>query len=279
MIPNQPIVFKDDPAQKKRTEDAIIAWTWKTFVDQKGADPEILLRMPMTKASVRALDTISDLTQSKIGERIDRFMVAGESKRGWTTWTVGAVDKRVVAIAPMVMDLLNLQENLHHYYRSLGGWTFAFDDYYAENFTQDLDSPYVKGIAAIVDPISYTDRYEDKPKYIISAGGDEFFMPDNSRFYFDALKGEKYFRMMPNTDHSLEPYGLSIIFGIRAFYLSVMNNNPLPKMNWQLETTSSGGKISLVTEVHPATVVCYHATTSDGKRYDHKQTARCEHGL
>lgn len=29
-------------------------------------------------------------------------------QRGWTTWTTGAVDKRVVAIVPMVMDLLNL---------------------------------------------------------------------------------------------------------------------------------------------------------------------------
>ncbi|KAH3871998.1 hypothetical protein DPMN_035212 [Dreissena polymorpha] len=272
MIPNQPIVFRDDPAQKKRAEDAIIAWTWKIFVDQKGADPEILLRMPMTKASIRALDTINNLTQSMIGETTDRFMVAGGSKRGWTTWTVGAVDKRVVAIAPIVMDLLNLQENLHHYYRSLGGWTYAFDDYYENNFTLNLDSPYIKDMAAIVDPISYTDRYVDKPKYIISAGGDQFFMPDDSRFYFDKLKGEKYFRMVPNTGHGLDPFELSVIFGIRAFYLSVMNNNTLPKMKWHLETTSAGGKISLVTEIQPATVVCYHATTSDGKRKDFRIT-------
>lgn len=42
-------LLQADPEQKRRTEDAVIAWTWKTFVDQKGADPEILLRMPMTK--------------------------------------------------------------------------------------------------------------------------------------------------------------------------------------------------------------------------------------
>jgi PhoPQ-activated pathogenicity-related protein len=32
-----------------RSEDAIIAWTWKTFIESNGSDPIILLRMPMTK--------------------------------------------------------------------------------------------------------------------------------------------------------------------------------------------------------------------------------------
>lgn len=29
------------------------------------------------------------------------------TQRGWTTWLTGAVDKRVVAIVPVVMDELN----------------------------------------------------------------------------------------------------------------------------------------------------------------------------
>lgn len=44
--------IKDDPTQKKRSEDAIIAWTWKTFVLKNSSDPEFLLRFPMTKVSV-----------------------------------------------------------------------------------------------------------------------------------------------------------------------------------------------------------------------------------
>ena len=51
-IPNQPITFKKDPKKQSRSEDAIIAWTWKEFLENTN-DPDILLRLPMTKASVR----------------------------------------------------------------------------------------------------------------------------------------------------------------------------------------------------------------------------------
>ena len=32
---------------------------------------------------------------------VSKFVVAGASKRGWTTWTTGAVDPRVVGIEPV----------------------------------------------------------------------------------------------------------------------------------------------------------------------------------
>ena len=48
-------------------------------------------------------------------------IVTGASKRGWATWLVGAVDPRVMAIVPVVMDELNFLDNIKHHYRSLGG--------------------------------------------------------------------------------------------------------------------------------------------------------------
>ena len=38
---------------------------------------------------------------------LKKFMVAGGSKRGWTTWTTAAVDKRVFGAIPIVMDMLD----------------------------------------------------------------------------------------------------------------------------------------------------------------------------
>ena len=78
---------------------------------------------------------------------MSKWVIAGASKRGWTTWTVGAVDQalaspRVIGIIPVVMDLFQMQASLHHHYRSLGGWTFAFEPYYEApvNLTELLDS-------------------------------------------------------------------------------------------------------------------------------------------
>ena len=40
--------FQADPSNRSRSEDALIAWTWKVFIENP-TNPEILLRMPMTK--------------------------------------------------------------------------------------------------------------------------------------------------------------------------------------------------------------------------------------
>ena len=48
----------------------------------------------------------------ELGVNPTQFIVAGGSKRGWTTWMVGAVDPRVMAIIPVLMDELNCAANI-----------------------------------------------------------------------------------------------------------------------------------------------------------------------
>ena len=87
------MVFATDPLQKARSEDAIIAFTWNHFI-QDTSQPEWLLRLPMTKAVVRAMDTVTAFSLSvDPAYNIKDFYIAGASKRGWTTWTTAAVDK------------------------------------------------------------------------------------------------------------------------------------------------------------------------------------------
>jgi PhoPQ-activated pathogenicity-related protein len=66
--------------------------------------------------------------------------VSGASKEGWTTYLTAAVDKRVKAICPIVMDMLKLQANVHHMWRAYGGWTFAFQDYWQQDVLGRIDT-------------------------------------------------------------------------------------------------------------------------------------------
>ena len=87
LVPNQPVVFKDDPGRKTRTEDDFIAYTWNHFIDT--GDDRWPARLPMTKSAVRAMDAVTAFTTTAAGggHAVNRFVVSGASKRGWTTWT------------------------------------------------------------------------------------------------------------------------------------------------------------------------------------------------
>ena len=77
MVPNQPVVFKDDPAHKPRTEDDFIAYTWDKFL--RTGDESWPARLPMTKSAVRAMDAVTAFSASPAGggTRSRRFVVVG----------------------------------------------------------------------------------------------------------------------------------------------------------------------------------------------------------
>ena len=72
-VPNSPILFADDVLQSNRKEDAAIAFTWWHFLNDPTSDAEYLLNLPMTKAGVKAMDTVenffmSDMAPAEIQE-------------------------------------------------------------------------------------------------------------------------------------------------------------------------------------------------------------------
>ncbi|MGA3190050.1 MAG: PhoPQ-activated pathogenicity-related family protein [Bryobacteraceae bacterium] len=260
MVPNQPLNFPD-AKQKDLTEDAFIAYTWDKFL-RTGNDiwPA---RLPMTKSAVRAMDAVTEFMKSDAGGKlpVTTFMVAGGSKRGWTTWTTAAVDKRVVAIAPMVIDLLNNEKSFEHHYMAYGFYSPAVKDYENLDIMKWNGTPQMKALMKIVEPYEYRDRLT-MPKYIINASGDQYFLPDSSRFYFDDLKGEKYLRYVENTDHSLK--NSDAREGLIAFYDAFLKKQARPKFFWKFE---DDGSIKVTTVTKPTEVKLWQATNPEKRDF------------
>lgn len=252
-VPNEPLTFARD-SFGPRTEDQIIAYTWRKFLST--GDSSWPLRLPMTKAAVRAMDTITSFASTKEAgsHQVNSFFVTGASKRGWTTWTTAAVDSRVVAIAPMVIDVLHVVPSFRHHYSSYGFWAPAVKSYFDESLMDDLNGKGFDSLMTIEDPYSYRDRFT-MPKLLVNAAGDQFFLPDSSQFYFRDLPGEKHLLYEANADHSLR--GSDASKSIAAFYLSILHGTKRPNLEWKF---AEDGSIEVKTDVTPIQVKLWEAT-------------------
>jgi PhoPQ-activated pathogenicity-related protein len=189
----------------------------------------------MTKAAVRAMDTVQDFVPGVAARAIERFVVIGASKRGAATWLTTVVDPRVAAIAPMVIDFVNLPEQLEHHLAVYGEYAPTLDDYVEYGLPQRIATPEAAALLQVIDPWSYRDALA-LPKYIVGSTGDEFFPPDAARFYFDDLPGEKLLRYVPNSDHSLSNSQATLIdavSGLFGWYLAIVEDEPRPVITWQ----------------------------------------------
>ena len=261
LVPNQPVVFKDDPTRKPRSEDDFIAYTWDKYL--RTGDEKWPARLPMTKSAVRAMDAVTAFMKSADGgsQQVGRFVVAGASKRGWTTWAAAAVDSRVVAIVPAVIDMLNVEPSFVHHYRAYGAWSEAVKDYVEHGIMNWMGSPEFRALMKIEEPYEYRDRLT-LPKLMLNASGDQFFLPDSSRFYFDDLKGEKHVRYVPNTSHSLDKS--DALETVQAFYAAVVTNTPRPEVKWSFERD---GSIKVVTKQLPSDVRVWQATNPSARNF------------
>lgn len=258
-VPNQPLIFHNDG--KERVEDDLIAYAWDKYL--KSGDTKWLPRLPMTKSAVRAMDTITAVCATEQGGKhtVNTFMVAGGSKRGWTTWTTAAVDKRVIAIAPIVIDMLNVVPSFQHHYAVYGFWAPAVGDYVHHGIMEWVNSPEYLELLKIEEPFSYRERYT-MPKFVINASGDQFFVPDSAQFYFDQLPAAKYLRYVPNADHSLRK--TDAIISLMAFYDSVLNKKKLPEFTWNLPAE---GEIRVQAKSKPSKVRLWAANNPQARDF------------
>ena len=260
MVPNQPLEFVGDSADP-RSEDGIIAYTWDKFF--RTGDEKWPLRLPMTKSAVRAMDTVTDLLASDAGgnQEVDQFVVAGGSKRGWTTWTTAIVDARVVGIAPIVIDMLNVGESFKHHFSVYGSYSPAVMDYVLAGNINWNGTEQWNALMDIVEPFEYRDRLT-LPKFLLNSTGDEFFLPDSWQFYWRELVGEKHLRYVPNSNHGMG--GTDVTESLDAWYHALVHNVSMPRYSWDVD---ADGLITLFSKTKPAQVLLWQATNPEKRNF------------
>ncbi|MFQ3586665.1 MAG: PhoPQ-activated protein PqaA family protein [Fimbriimonadaceae bacterium] len=222
-IPNQPIWGM--------REDDLIAHTFEKFLETR--DPSWPLLFPMTKAALRAMDAV-ERHSAETDNPIRRFVVAGASKRGWTTWLVGASgDRRVVGLAPMVYDNLNIDRQLRHHLVSWGRYSPMIQDYTRRGLQARMETPLGRRLTRMVDPHSYLDRIR-VPVLVVNGANDPYWPTDALSLYVDDLRMPNWSVVVPNAGHELGN-GRMAFESIRAFAISRAGQMRMPNVRWDID--------------------------------------------
>ena len=253
-VPNQPLFFADE-VNNSRTEDEILAYSLNKYLVT--GDFRWPVHQAMTKSAVRAMDTIQKRLPSLAG-----FLVAGGSKRGWTAYLVAAVDPRVRAMAPLSIDIPNFAENTRHHFEAYGFYTPAVQDYTAFDLFCGVNSPRGQELLQIIDPLPYFSKYT-MPKLLLNSAGDQFFLPDSSRFYYASLPAPKWLRYTVNTDHS-QAQDLTAITTVLQWADKVLDGRSLPQFSWSFPPD---GSIRVQTITRPLAARLWHAHNPNARDF------------
>ena len=253
------------------TEDALISYTLHNF--QKDQDYSWPLLFPMTKSAVRGMDAVQEFASRNLKHEVKRFVVSGASKRGWTTWLTGATDSRAVAIAPMVIDILNMPKNLQYQIDSWNKYSEQIQDYVDLGLTKTMTSPEGRAITQMIDPYSYRKKLT-QPKMIFMGTNDEYWTVDAIKHYYDDIPGQNLIHYVPNAGHGLGDKRQALE-GLSAFFGTTMLKQKYLNCQWTVSTTKEGVKLSVKTSPEALVDAIVWSADSDDKIFqDEKWESR-----
>ena len=239
-VPNQPLLGD-------RKEDDLISETFLRYLDTKDATWPLLF--PMVKSAVRAMDALQEIALQKHNQKIERFVVTGGSKRGWTTWLSAVADKRVAGIAPIVIDTLNFRPQMKHQKETWGRYSEQIADYTLKGLVDVMQKQPEIPIWQWVDPYTYRSQLT-LPKLLINGTNDRYWVIDAMNLYWDDLSGEKHVLYVPNAGHSLDGGKENALKTLAVFAQHVAMQEPLPNVSWKHD--DDGDQMRLVVHSTPA---------------------------
>jgi PhoPQ-activated pathogenicity-related protein len=247
-IPNQPLL------EHNLREDDLIAETFVRYLKTRDENWPVLF--PMVKSVVKAMDVLQAFGKQEWNGLIDSFIVSGASKRGWTTWLTAAVDQRVRAIAPVVIDTLNMREQMPRQLKAFGAYSARLAPYSSRGLLPIPETPEGQRLLSMVDPWSYRDRL-GLPKLIVNGTNDFYWATDALNLYWNELPGNKWVVYVPNAGHNLQRQDkpaadrlTDLVNGLAAFSRHQMDGKSMPSMRWKHESVN--GKLRLTIDATPA---------------------------
>lgn len=238
-VPNQPIFGG-------LVEDEIISYTLHQF--QETGDETWPLLFPMVKSVEKAMDAVQDFSQKQLQQPVSKFLLTGLSKRGWTTWLTGSQDKRVNAIAPMVIDVLNMPVSLQYQIEMWKDYSPEIQDYVDLGIPQNSNTGKGKATISMVDPYSYKSQL-GMPKLVFVGTNDPYWPVDAAKNYWDDIPGDNDLVYIPNVGHDLGN-GKIALYALAAFLEYQCLQMPLP--SFQTSVTEQGSS-QLQISIHDQT--------------------------
>lgn len=234
------------PLYGGKREDALISMTLHNY--QQDNDATWPLLFPMTKSAIRAMDAIQELAAKQLHKEVESFVISGASKRGWTTWLTGASkDSRVKAIAPIVIDVLNMPANLNYQLEAYSEYSKEIEDYTDLGIPQAMDSEKGRNLVKMIDPYSYRSELT-MPKMIFIGTNDPYWVVDGVKHYLDSIPGRNFLHYVPNAGHDLAG-GKQAFKALGAFFGFTAMEKPYPDTQW--EATVDGQQVSLDINITP----------------------------
>ncbi|MFC4307821.1 PhoPQ-activated pathogenicity-related family protein [Steroidobacter flavus] len=214
-----------------RREDALIAYTFDQYLQTGDAGWPILL--PMVKSATRAMDAVQNIARQRWNISLETFTVTGASKRGWTAWLTAATDPRVMAVAPMVIDVLNMRAQMDHQRATWGDFSDEIRDYSTLDIQNRLQSERGDSLLSMVDPFSYRQRLS-QPKLILLSTNDRYWPLDALNIYWPGLPDPKNVMYVPNQGHGLHDAN-RVINGLSALHRYAAAGKVLPRTTSSVE--------------------------------------------
>jgi PhoPQ-activated pathogenicity-related protein len=252
-VPNQPLLGD-------RVEDDLISETFLRYLETRDAKWPLLF--PMVKSAVRAMDAAQEIAEQEHGASIERFVVTGGSKRGWTTWLSAVADKRVAGIAPIVIDTLNFQSQMKHQMDTWGEYSEQIADYTSKGLVKVMQEQPEIPLWRWVDPYTYRSKLS-LPKLLINGTNDRYWVIDALNLYWDDLIGQKHVRYVPNAGHGLDGGREGALTTLAIFAQHVAMDQPLPDLTWKHDDDGDGFRLAVKSTPQPKSVRLWVAHSED----------------